>query len=93
MKKGGEWKIFEMKNIINFNLDFSKIPNSEKKFLYIHNDIYTDLKNSEKIKDEKLVKLENSQIKIDEFLIFKFSFRMVAFCLLRSLLGKILLKK
>ena len=56
-----------MKNIINFDIDFAKIPNEIKKFFYIHNDIYTNLKISEKTKNEKLVKLENSQIEIKEF--------------------------
>ncbi len=56
-----------MKNIINYDVDFSKIPNNIKKFFYIHNDIYTDLKiNTEKNK-EKLVKLDPKKIKIKEF--------------------------
>jgi hypothetical protein len=56
-----------MKNIINFDIPFKDIPFVVKKFLYIHNDIYTNLNVSKKTKDEILVKLENHQIKIEEF--------------------------
>ena len=56
-----------MKNIINFDVDFANIPLDVKKFFYIHNDIYKDVKVSEKTKNEEMVKLTKSEIAIQEF--------------------------
>lgn len=55
------------KNIINFPIDFAKIPVSEKKFLYIHNDIYRGKPINPETNAEKLVEITNDEIVCEPF--------------------------
>lgn len=55
------------KNIINFPIDFSRIPLSEKKFLYIHNDIYRGKPINPETNTEKLVEITNDEIICEPF--------------------------
>lgn len=55
------------KNIINFPIDFAKIPVSEKKFLYIHNDIYRGKPINPETNAEKLVEITNDEIRSEPF--------------------------
>lgn len=56
-----------MKNIINFPLDFQKIPASEKKYLYLHNDLYRGIPIDETSNAEKLVEITNDEIRLEPF--------------------------
>jgi len=56
-----------MKNIINYDIDFSKIDVSVKKYLYIHNDIYRWMEINIESNKEKLVKISNSEILCEPF--------------------------
>ena len=54
-----------MKNIINYPIDFSKIPETEKIYLYIHDNLLKDYLS--KNLDEKLVFVRNDEIKTSPF--------------------------
>lgn len=56
-----------MKNIINFKIDFWKIPVEVKKYLYIHNDLYRWRKINPETNKEKLVEIFDSEIKCEPF--------------------------
>lgn len=56
-----------MKNIINFPIDFWKIPPEVKKYLYIHNDIYRWISINKETNKEKLVEISNQEIKCEPF--------------------------
>ncbi len=56
-----------MKNIINYDIDFSNIPLEVKKYLYIHNDIYRGMPINKKTNEEKLVKITNKEILCEPF--------------------------
>jgi len=57
-----------MKNIINFDIDISKIPINERKYLYLHNDIYQDIEVNEETDKQVLVEVKNEEIKIEAFI-------------------------
>jgi len=56
-----------MKNIINYNIDFVKIPLEVKKYLYIHNDIYSEMEIDKESNKEKLINIDNNEILCEPF--------------------------
>lgn len=56
-----------MKNIINFPIDFWKIPKEVKKYLYIHNDIYRGMPINKEKNKEKIVGISPEEIKCEPF--------------------------
>lgn len=56
-----------MKNIINSPLNFSEIPNSIKRYLYIHNDLYRWIKINKTTSEEKIVEVDQNDILVLPF--------------------------
>lgn len=56
-----------MKNIINFPIDFWKIPVDVKKYLYIHNDIYRWMDIDKDTDNQTLVEIFDDEIKCEPF--------------------------
>jgi hypothetical protein len=56
-----------MKNIINFDIDFSLIPNSVKKYLYIHTDLSRNIPINMKSNEEKMTVIYNDEIVCEPF--------------------------
>ena len=56
-----------MKNIINYDIDFWKIPLEIKKYLYIHDDLCLNIKINTEYNKEKLVEIKNNEIICEPF--------------------------
>ncbi len=56
-----------MKNIINYDIDFWKIPTEIKKYLYIHNDIYRNMPIHPISQKETIVEIFPSEIALSPF--------------------------